>query len=402
LVCPAPADFGRSAFVVKAVELLLSFAWLAIMAWLIVRAVKQRGLLPRLSSASPPSPAYAPSIAVIVPARDEAANIGACLQSLVAQNYPASRFTVAVIDDHSADETATIVRDFAARHTNVALVQSPPLPPRWIGKSHACWIGARTVAPETEWLCFIDADVTVDAAALSSAVAAASMRRLDLLSLAPRQKLESFAERLILPCGLIMLSFLQDLRHVQARSGREVTATGQFMLVRRDAYEAVGGHAAVYTAICEDLEFARRLKQSGGSVLLMGGEALAATRMYTGWRTLWPGLAKNLVDTFGGPIATLAVALAAVILAWSALAIPSIDLASWFGGARDASFALSLALLASAAAFGLHMAATFYFGIPFWYGLLFPLGYTAGALMALDSVRRRLSGRVSWKGRIYS
>jgi chlorobactene glucosyltransferase len=371
------------------------------MAWLILRAVRQRGLLPRLVR-SPPPPEDAPRIAVIVPARDEEANIGACLQSLAAQDYPASRLSVLVVDDHSADATAVIVRGLAAHQPQVALIQSPPLPPRWVGKSHACWIGARDVAPESEWLCFIDADVKLSPGAMSSAMHAALLQRLDLLSLAPRQELQSFAERLILPCGLIILSFVQDLRRVQARSGPDVTATGQFMLVRRDAYEAVGGHAAVCTAICEDLEFARRLKQSGRSVLLMGGEGLLSTRMYSGWRTLWPGLAKNLVDTLGGPAATLSVALAGVILAWAAFAIPLLDLAGWSRGANGAIAALLLALAASGAAIGLHVAATFYFRIPFWYGLIFPLGYSAGALMALDSVRRRLSGRVSWKGRIYS
>ena len=219
-----------------------------------------------------------------------------------------------VIDDHSADATAAIVRGFAARHRHISLIQAPPLPPRWVGKSHACWIGVRNVEPECEWLCFIDADVKVDPGALSSAMQAALANRLDLLSLAPRQELQSFAERLILPCGLIILSFLQDLRQLQSRSGSDATATGQFMLVRHDAYEAVGGHAAVCTAICEDLEFARRLKRSGRSVLLMGGDDLLSTRMYTGWRTLWPGFAKNLVDTFGGPLPTLAVATAAFLL----------------------------------------------------------------------------------------
>jgi chlorobactene glucosyltransferase len=387
---------------VEAVELLLSSVWLAIMAWLIVRAFRQRGLLPRLMRA-PPSPELAPHVTVIVPARDEETNIGPCLRSLLAQDYPASRFRVLVVDDHSADETAAIVGGFVIEHPPISLIRSPPLPPRWIGKSHACWIGARSVAPETEWLCFIDADVRLQPGALSSAAHAALMERLDLLSLAPRQELQSFAERLILPCGLILLSFLQDLRQAQARSSCDVTATGQFMLVRRDAYEAVGGHAAVCSAICEDLEFARRLKQSGRSVLLMGGEQLLSTRMYTGWRTLWPGLAKNLVDTLGGPAATLSLALAAVILAWAGCAIPLVDLAGWWRGAgEEASIALPLALAGSGAAFGLHIAATFYFRIPFWYGLIFPLGYTAGALMALDSVRRRRSGRVSWKGRIYS
>jgi len=386
----------------KAVELFFSSLWLAIMAWLILRAVRQRGFLPRLVRSSPPPPGEAPRITVIVPARDEEANIGPCLQSLAVQDYPPGRLHVLVVDDHSVDATAAIVAELAARHPQIALIESPPLPPRWVGKSHACWIGARTVAPEIEWLCFIDADVKVAPAALSSAMHAAQQQRLDLLSLAPRQELQSFAERLILPCGLIILSFLQDLRRVQARSGPDVTATGQFMLVRHDAYEAVGGHAAVCTAICEDLEFARRLKQSGRSVLLMGGEELLSTRMYTGWRTLWPGLAKNLVDTLGGPAATLSVALAGVILAWAAFAIPLLDLAAWSRGVGGALAALLLALAASGAAVGLHVAATFYFHTPFWYGLIFPLGYSAGALLAFDSVRRRLRGRVSWKGRIYS
>jgi len=384
------------------VQLLFSSAWFAIVAWLILRAVRQRGLLPRLVRVSPPSDEPAPAVTVIVPARDEEANIGRCLQSLLRQDYPATRLAIVVVDDHSADTTAAIVRGLAQRHPQIALMQSPPLPPRWIGKSHACWIAARAVAPETEWLCFMDADVWGEPGLLSSAMQAVAAQRLDLLSLTPRQELQSFAERLILPCGLIFLSFRQDLRQVQARAGSKVTVTGQFMLVKRAAYDAVGGHAAVRSAICEDLEVARRLKQSGRSVLLMGGEELLSTRMYTGWRTLWPGLAKNLVDTLGGPVATVTVAGAAVILAWAAFVLPLIDLTGWLRGADGAAAALILALAASAAAGGLHIAATFYFRIPFWYGLLFPLGYTAAALMAFDSVRRRRSGQVSWKGRIYS
>jgi chlorobactene glucosyltransferase len=384
------------------VELLISVAWLAIMALLIVRAIRQRGLLPRLAVASPPPPDQAPLIAVIVPARDEEDNIGRCLQSLVAQDYPAGRFRVLVVDDHSQDATAAVVGGMAARYGQVELLRSPPLPAGWVGKSHACWNGARAVLGETQWLCFVDADVTLMPATLSSAVNAASLRNLDLLSLAPHQELQSFAERLILPCGLILLSFLKNLRRLQARSGRDVTATGQFMMVRRDAYHAAGGHAAVCGAICEDLELARRLKQAGYSVLLMGGEALVAARMYTGWETLWPGLAKNLIDTLGGPVATMATALAAFVLAWAAIVIPLVDLASWLIGFPGAGIALCLALAASGAAFGLHIAATSYFRIPFWYGLIFPVGYSVGAVMAVDSVRLRLSGKVSWKGRIYS
>jgi chlorobactene glucosyltransferase len=220
---------GLGCNVGKAVELLVSVVWLAITAWLILRAVKQRSLLPGLDRAASPSPDEAPPVTVIIPARDEEANIGQCLASVVAQDYPKSRLRVVVVDDHSADATGAIVGGFVARHPHIRLIQSTPLPPRWVGKSHACWIAARTVAPQTEWLCFIDADVTAAPAALSSAMHAALRKRLDLLSLAPHQELRSFAERLIMPCGLVLLAFLQDLRAAQAPSGRDVTATGQFM-----------------------------------------------------------------------------------------------------------------------------------------------------------------------------
>jgi len=384
------------------VALVFSFAWLAIVAWLILRAFRQRGLLPRLPLAPAPSGEQAPPIAMVVPARDEAGNIERCLRSLLAQTYPRERLALLVVDDHSADDTAAIVRRLAAAHPQVALLTCPPLPPRWTGKAHACWIGAGAAAKNSEWLCFLDADVWGEPDLLARAVAGAQSRRLDLLSLAPRQELRSFAERLILPCGLILISFLKDLRDLQAPDGADVTATGQFMLIRRDAYHAAGGHAAVSGAICEDLELARRLKQSGRRVLLMSGEDVLSTRMYTGWRTLWPGLAKNLVDTVGGKQRTLTLVPAAVVLAWAAVALPLIDAAAWAAGVPGAGAALLMALAGSAAVFALHVAATFYFRIPFYYGLIFPLGYTVGAAMALDSVRRRLTGRVSWKGRIYS
>jgi chlorobactene glucosyltransferase len=382
------------------VETILSWAWLAIAAWLIVRAFNQRGLLEPVA-VKPPPPGRAPAMAVIVPARNEAENIGACLKSLIGQDYPPSRLSIVVVDDHSADATAAIVAALARDYPQVQLLRAPPLPPHWVGKSHACWIGARA-ATEAEWLCFLDADVRGEPLLLSSAVATAQSEAFDLLSLAPRQDLQSFAERLVIPCGLIIVSFCQDLRKVQASDGNDATATGQFMLVRASAYDAAGGHAAISGAICEDTALARLLKQQEKSVVLRGGKDLVSARMYTGWRTLWPGFAKNLVDLFGGPVSTITIALAAVTLAWAAWLIPAADALSCHSGMDPAACtALPVALIASAAILGLHVAATVYFRIPFWYGVLFPIGYTVGALIAFDSVRRRLTGRVSWKGRTY-
>jgi chlorobactene glucosyltransferase len=383
------------------VDLIFSSVWLAVVIWLIARAFQQRHFLPNLKPAELPSSEQAPKVTVIVPARDEAANIERCLRSFVAQTYPQSSLRIVVIDDHSRDRTLAIATALAQHLPQLTVLRSPPLPPHWVGKSHACWIGARAVEATAEWLCFVDADVWAEPALIASAIAAAATQGLDLLSLAPRQELQSFAERLVMPCGLYLLGFCQDLRTVQARNSAEVTATGQFMLVRRACYEAIGGHAPVRGAICEDLMLARLLKRSGAHALLQDGRQLLATRMYRGWSTLWIGIAKNLSEMLGGPLRTIAIAAIAVVLAWAAWLIPLIDGSNCAAGNWGSCVALIPASLGSAAAFGLHIAGAAYFGIPPWYGLLFPLGYSAGALIAIDSVRRRLSGRISWKGRTY-
>jgi chlorobactene glucosyltransferase len=376
----------------------ISGGWFVVVAWLIVRAGRQRGLLRTVPVASLPRKVE-PRVVAIVPVRDEEANIGPCLQRLLAQDYRAECLNVLVIDDESADGTADIAARVAQDHPQVTLIRCPPLPPHWIGKSHACWIGARAAPADAEWLCFLDADVRAEPGLIAAAVATATSEHIDLLSLAPRQELKSFSERLIMPCGLCLLAFCQDLRKVQARRGDAVTATGQFMLVRREIYDAVGGHAAICGAICEDLELARRVKRAGGHVLLFEGRPLVSTRMYTGWKTLWPGFAKNLVDMLGGPFSTLTIAAAAASLAWAAVLVPVAAALNCADG--TGCLALAPAFMGSGAAFGLHIAAAAYFEIPWWYGLLFPLGYTAGALIAIDSVRRRWRAAVSWKGRTY-
>jgi chlorobactene glucosyltransferase len=380
------------------VALVLSVVWASMVLWLILRAFRQRGVLRSLRRAAPET---SPFLTVIVPARDEAANIAACLEGLLTQRYPRERLRIIVVDDDSSDGTAAIVQAIAERAGNVRLVRSPPLPSGWKGKVNACCAGIAAAPSETEWLCLLDADMRAHPALIASAVHAAQTDGLDLLSLAPRQELKSFAERLIIPCGLYLLSFSQDLGRLQSPDSDDVTATGQFMLLPRRSYEAAGGLAAVRDSIVEDLDFARLIKRRGGRVLLFDGSQMLSTRMYDGWETLWPGIAKNLVNMLGGTRATIATAAAAVTLAWGAVLLPLLDTAACHQGVHDACIAIVPALAGSTAAFGLHIAGSFYFRIPFVYGFLFPLSYTAGAMIALDSVRWRLSGRVRWKGRVY-
>jgi chlorobactene glucosyltransferase len=382
--------------------LLLSILWLLLVTWLIARAVRQRNVLAAVPFSTGDPGSAAPRIAVIVPARNEAANIGRCVASLSAQEYPPDRLALIVVDDDSSDDTAAIVTGLAKRDRRIMLTHTPPLPSGWKGKVHACCVGFAAAPHDAQWLCFLDADMQAAPRAIASAVAAASERELDLLTLAPRHELGSFAERLMLPCGLYLLGFYQNLEKIQAPQSDEVVATGQFMLLRREAYEAVGGHAPVRGAICEDVELALLMKRHGYRVLLMDGNLLLSTRMYTGWSTLWPGFAKNLVQLLGGPLRTALAAPLIVALAWLAVALPLQDLAAVLQGTGDAPLALALATLGSAAVIGLHVGGAVHFRIPWWYGLLFPLGYTAGAVMALDSVRWRLTRRVYWKGRIYS
>jgi chlorobactene glucosyltransferase len=381
-------------------EVALSIGWMAFVFWLIVRAYAQRDLFPVLHPAAS-AICDPPKVSIIVPARNEGHNLARCLDCLLHQDYPADRLNIIVADDNSTDDTFAIGSSFARRSQSLRIVSCPLLPPHWCGKPHACWIGTQVLGLNDEWLCFIDADVQAGTKLITSAVAEARSQRLALLSLAPRQRLGSFAERLVIPCGLFLMAFYQNLETVQSPRSNTVTASGQFMLVRRSIYEAVGGHAAVHDAICEDLELALLIKKAGGKVLLQDGRFLLAARMYSGWKSLWTGLSKNLVEMLGGRVPTLITALFVLLLSSTSILLPAIDSVGCARGAHADCVALVPALAGTAAAAGLHVAGALYFRIPFWYGLMFPFGYVVGACLAAESLRRHWRGKIVWKGRSY-
>ena len=246
------------------------------------------------------APDDAPEVTVIVPARNEARTIGVCVGSLLAQDYPRERMKIVVVDDNSTDGTADAVGAVQAgrREKRVDLVHAPPLPSGWTGKSHACWLGVG--AAQGEWLCFVDAD-TVSRPALSTGCNRhGAAQSLDMLSLEPFQVLGTFWERLLIPCGFFLAALVQDLRRINDPAFPDAAANGQFILVRRSVYESIGGHRAVRSEIAEDTALARLLKRSGHRLGLLGAEDFIQTRMYTGLRTLWEGVSKNLVVMAGG------------------------------------------------------------------------------------------------------
>ncbi|HLI10843.1 MAG TPA: glycosyltransferase family 2 protein [Alphaproteobacteria bacterium] len=373
--------------------------WLGFIAWLLQRVVRQFRAyrLDALEVGGCRAPL--PSLAVVVPVRNEILNIGGCLRSLSAQTGLADRYAVIVVDDESEDGTAAAVKRLAAADRRIRLI-SADLPEGWLGKPHACWRGAMSV--ESEWLCFLDADVRAEPELLSSAVQLAEAQGIDMLSLQTFQELGSLWERLIIPAGLLMIACAKDFRSINDPTSAAATVNGQFILIRRSVYLAVGGHAAVRAAVCEDKALAARVKQAGFRLRMLSGERLVRTRMYTDLESLWEGFSKNAVEIMGSGAGTLAVAALGAIVGWTALLLPlALGVDALATTSRLSLLAFALSFLGSAIVLGVQIGTIRHFRLPAFIALLLPLGYTMAAALAWRSVVLRRSGRVTWKGRKY-
>jgi chlorobactene glucosyltransferase len=374
--------------------------WVGLVAWLLLRAVRQSRALRRPPAVAPAVSGTTPAITVILPVRNEIANVAACLDTLAAQTGLADGPGIIVVDDDSTDGTAAEVECAAMRDARIRLIRLGPLPQGWTGKPRACWSGAQRT--DAEWLCFIDADVRASPELLSTAVAAAEAGGIDLLSLAPFQVLGSFWERLIVPAGLLLIACVIDLRRIGDPAAREVSINGQVLLIRRSVYFAVGGHAAVGAEVCEDKALALNVKKGGWRYRFLDGRDLARTRMYADLASLWSGFAKNAVEIIGSPAATLAAATASAIVAWGTLIIPALAALALHGAATPAAMlGLALCLTGSLLVLAVQVATARHLEIPLVFGLLFPVAYTAVAALAVASVSARRAGRVRWKGRMY-
>ncbi len=253
-----------------------------------------------------------PSLSIVVPARDEARSIAPCVRSLLAQRGVDAE--VIVVDDRSSDETPIILARLQREFPALQVVSGQTLPDGWVGKPWACAQGARRASGE--WLLFTDADSRHEAYASASSLAFARAKGADALSIMTGQDLGSLAERAILPAILQMIVFasgtLAEINDPQ-RPDRAL-ANGQYLLVSRAAYDALGGHAALRDEIVEDIEFARRLKRDGRFRLLVAeATRLVHVRMDRSFAEIWNGFTKNVYMGARGDLRTIAagVALAA-------------------------------------------------------------------------------------------
>ena len=238
------------------------------------------------------------AISVVIPARDEAANIGACLDA--ARASVGCAVEIVVVDDHSTDATPRIVVAHAARDGRVRVIVPPPLPGGWAGKPHACWAGAQAAANPV--LLFIDADVRLrpDAAARL----AAGMRRegLALASAFPRERTGSFGEALLVPLiHVLLLGYLPFRLMRLSRSPGFGAGCGQMMMADAAAYRALGGHGAVRHSWHDGVTLPRAFRAHGRMTGLFDATALAECRMYDGWRATWRGFSKNAREGLAKP-----------------------------------------------------------------------------------------------------
>ena len=313
-------------------------------------------------------------VSVLVPARDEAAHIGDCVRSIVDQNVA----EVLVLDDGSADDTAALAGAAGAR----VLTGAPP-PEGWLGKPWACAQLAHAAAPASDVLVFVDADVRLTPGAIARAVG--MLGDLDLVSPLPRQLAVSCAERLVQP--LLAWSILTYLPlRLAERSPRPSlsAAVGQFVVVRRAAYDRAGGH--VPADVLDDLALLRAVKRTDGRGAVVDGTALASCRMYNGWQGIRDGYGKSLWAAFGSPVG------AAAVVGLQLLAYVLPPLAALRGSRAGAiGYAAGVAgrlIIARRTRSRLWPDA-----------LAHPLSVATFAALTVDSFREQRRGRLRWKGR---
>jgi chlorobactene glucosyltransferase len=369
----------------------LGFTW-----WL----HRHHGLAIRLVAPGP-LPAGAPLIAVLVPARNEARNIGRCVEALLAQTYP--HFTVTVLDDRSTDATPDILAALARRDPRLRVKLGEPLPPGWAGKPHA--LVQAVAGLDADWLCFVDADTFADPHLLAAAYATAVAEHADMFTLLTRQRLGSFWEKAVMPLVFSALTVGFPPEHVNDPRRPEAIANGQFILIRRAVYDAVGGHAALRASITEDKDLALRVKQAGYRLVLADGRTAAETRMYTSLPELWEGWTKNIYLGLQGRLGLLLLGIATGL--GGALLLTGWPLAGLIWLARGGGLPAGLVTAEAAGlwAYILWQRARVSreLGLSPWWGLTLPVGALIFAGMMLTSTLRVLSGRgVTWKGRTYT
>ncbi len=340
-------------------------------------------------------------VSVIVPARNEEGNIARCVRSIAAQ--PEVR-EIIVVNDESDDGTDEVLRELQQQIPLLRILRVEQLPTGWLGKPHAAFVGSQ--AATGEWLLFTDADTEHYPGSLRHLLKRAEESGADLLSVSPGQRMLRWWEKAVMPLIFVELARLYPFDKVNDPNAPDAAANGQYILIRRSAYEAVGGHAASPQAVLEDVDLARRVKAAGKRLLFLPGGGWVETRMYASFGGMWRGWTKNLFLLYSGSTRRVLLALLRLLLAYGLPGVAGMICGGFFllSGWAPAGFALMAVgagtLVAEQAAyrralrgagFSARSALRSLVGTPFVCALL------------LNSLRAyRYAGAVSWKGRVYA
>ena len=333
-----------------------------------------------------------PMVTILVPARNEERNIAGCIQSLLAQDYPS--FEVLALDDQSSDATGSILAQIARTQPKLIVLTGSPPPEGMLGKNWACVQLAQQA--QGDLLFFTDADTLHQPQTLRAIVTASIAERADLMTGFPHQDVQSWGERLLVPFFSWAFYCFVPLglaysTHLPALS----IASGQMLLFRRQAYQAIGGHDGAGLSIVDDLSFARRIKAAGLRWRITYITDLITCRMYAGGRQAFDGFSKNLFAAFDFrllPFAFVFIWLAVVF--WEPLVILALMAFGQAPHARpgELGVCIGLSLL-------LWVIPYVELGVPFYLALLYPLNILANEVAAFQSLRLSLTGRLTWKDR---
>jgi glycosyltransferase involved in cell wall biosynthesis len=338
---------------------------------------------PKFTASAPVRPGM---VSVLIPARNEEANLAACLESVLCQGATVGE--ALVYDDHSTDATPRILAEYAARDQRVRAVAPNPLPEGWLGKNYAC---AR-LAEESRgaWMLFLDADARLDDGAVARMLEEARKRDVTLLSAWPSLTMVSFWERTLMPMlNFVVFSLFPAPLSLLLNHPSLGLAHGACILVERDAYQAVGGHAASPDEIFEDQTIARLWRKRGRRGLCLDGRGVVAVRMYSSLAGIWRGFQKNFFPAFRHEASFWGFLLLHFMM-FLAPFVMLLWIRAW------------PIFMAAALALAVRATLVIRFGRPWLSVLMHPVAEAILIIIGLSSWWRCKSGRgVEWKGRQY-
>jgi chlorobactene glucosyltransferase len=340
----------------------------------------------------PVQPNDFPAVSILVPARNEEKRIAGCIQSLLEQDYPS--YEVIALDDQSSDGTLAILEQITRSQPRLKVLEGTPPPEGIVGKNWACTqLADRS---QGDLLLFTDADTVFKPQSLRSMVSMMVSQQADLLTGFPRQCVNTWGERLLVPFfSWAVLCFLPSLLAYRLRLPVLSSAVGQMMLFRREAYQKIGGHENLGLVIVEDLVLARRIKAAGLRWRVIRLTDLITCQMYHGSREAFDGFTKNLFASFDFHLSVFM-----FVFIWLAALFlePLIVLVALLLGLAPTAH-LSELVVCIGLSLLLWLIPYIELGVPASLGLIYPVTIIANEVAAFQSLRLSMAGRLSWKGR---